>query len=572
MILENGNVFCFNIPANNSGTINATNTKVQLLLPNGLTFQSATTTLGTYNETTGIWNIGTLLSGSSESLNLCVTITDVNLSAFAIKYIISATEFDTDFLNNLGYKIISGPTCTEIVSCITDAGLDTFAGLADTPATGVGTENWILRYNATGDGVEAVDPSTIGVNTFSTLSGTIITFEDGQTFDLAHTTDTNTFATVLGTVITFADGSTLDISGTNTFATLSGTVITFPDGQTINVQDTDTTYTVGNTDQITMNLSSTNVITATFAPQPTGTEPTVLSYNPSTNTFSWSTVNTGNTSTVNGVLPTGNLIASHDDGTGNIVNIRETITSLVANIDNTNIDYIDESGNTVQVDFTNIVKNLETNTSLSLTGNFLQYVDESGVNNVIDLTGVVTVPSQVINTKSGNRIATHISSSGLGVDINESVTELTFVGDTLTFLDENGSNTVIDLSQYNTIPRSRITTATLSGANLLTLTRDDSTTITVDLSTLAGGKTVLRTDVDYLITTEDLIVVHTNIGTTIYLPSAPTSGTTHTIKQRTTGTIIDGNGNNIDGVTNYTLPLLDQSITVTYDGVEWVII
>lgn len=52
----------------------------------------------------------------------------------------------------------------------------------------------------------------------------------------------------------------------------------------------------------------------------------------------------GNTSIVSGTSPTGEIIATHDDGTGNLVNIRESVSPLTLNPTTGVATYIDESG------------------------------------------------------------------------------------------------------------------------------------------------------------------------------------------------------------------------------------
>tara|TARA_R110000851_G_scaffold53289_2_gene126380 strand:- start:112 stop:939 length:828 start_codon:yes stop_codon:yes gene_type:complete len=105
------------------------------------------------------------------------------------------------------------------------------------------------------------------------------------------------------------------------------------------------------------------------------------------------------------------------------------------------------------------------------------------------------------------------------------------------------------------------------------LTSQGSSTAPLWTTPTPTSKTTTRTDISHtILITEDLIVVHTNNDLTITLPSAPSLGDTHTVKQIVTGTIIDGNGNTIDGGASYTLPIIYQSATLTYDGTEWVII
>ena len=90
---------------------------------------------------------------------------------------------------------------------------------------------------------------TTDTNTFASISGTVVTFANGNTFDIASVdTDTNTFASISGTVVTFADGSTFDIAtvDTNTFASISGSVITFVGGSTFDIASVDTNTQLSN--------------------------------------------------------------------------------------------------------------------------------------------------------------------------------------------------------------------------------------------------------------------------------------------------------------------------------------
>ena len=54
----------FTVTATNAGPSNASGVQVTDLLPPGLTFVSATPSIGTYNSVTGVWNIGGLAGGS----------------------------------------------------------------------------------------------------------------------------------------------------------------------------------------------------------------------------------------------------------------------------------------------------------------------------------------------------------------------------------------------------------------------------------------------------------------------------------------------------------------------------
>ncbi len=68
-----GQQFNYTITATNSGAASANNVNVTDTIPAGLTFNSYTASQGTYNSTTGIWNVGTIISGASAVLQLFVT-------------------------------------------------------------------------------------------------------------------------------------------------------------------------------------------------------------------------------------------------------------------------------------------------------------------------------------------------------------------------------------------------------------------------------------------------------------------------------------------------------------------
>src|SRR5438477_280000 len=67
----------FTITVTNAGPSNATGVQVTDQLPAGLTFVSATPRAGTYNSGTGVWNIGAVAGGASETLTITATVTTV---------------------------------------------------------------------------------------------------------------------------------------------------------------------------------------------------------------------------------------------------------------------------------------------------------------------------------------------------------------------------------------------------------------------------------------------------------------------------------------------------------------
>ncbi len=69
-----GDTITYTVTISNSGPNDATGVNVTDMLPSGLTFVSATSTLGSYATTTGIWTIGNLANASSTTLTMVATI------------------------------------------------------------------------------------------------------------------------------------------------------------------------------------------------------------------------------------------------------------------------------------------------------------------------------------------------------------------------------------------------------------------------------------------------------------------------------------------------------------------
>ncbi len=72
-----GSLVTFEIVVTNSGPQNAAGVEVTDLLPNGYTYSSFTATKGTYNRTTGKWNIGSLLNSDSQTLQITAVVNPV---------------------------------------------------------------------------------------------------------------------------------------------------------------------------------------------------------------------------------------------------------------------------------------------------------------------------------------------------------------------------------------------------------------------------------------------------------------------------------------------------------------
>lgn len=98
--LENGTT-TFTVTATNLGPDDATNVVVTDLLPAGLDYVDHDVLTGTYDENTGIWNIGPLAKNVSVQLSIDVQISGVPDVGIDNTAEITGTEADTNLANNI---------------------------------------------------------------------------------------------------------------------------------------------------------------------------------------------------------------------------------------------------------------------------------------------------------------------------------------------------------------------------------------------------------------------------------------------------------------------------------------
>ncbi|MNS06832.1 Large cysteine-rich periplasmic protein omcB precursor [compost metagenome] len=69
-----GQQVTFTVAVTNNGPNAATGVTVADLMPTGFAFVSATVTVGTYNSGTGIWNVGTIANGATQTMTVTATV------------------------------------------------------------------------------------------------------------------------------------------------------------------------------------------------------------------------------------------------------------------------------------------------------------------------------------------------------------------------------------------------------------------------------------------------------------------------------------------------------------------
>jgi gliding motility-associated-like protein/uncharacterized repeat protein (TIGR01451 family) len=95
----------FTITATDYGPYNATEVTVTNLILHGYTYVSNTTTTGNYNCISGIWTIGNLKNGTSESLTLTATVNATG--SYDNTATITGNEKDGNLANNVSQTITS---------------------------------------------------------------------------------------------------------------------------------------------------------------------------------------------------------------------------------------------------------------------------------------------------------------------------------------------------------------------------------------------------------------------------------------------------------------------------------
>jgi len=116
-VVEEAEPVMFTITATNNGPDDATGIEITDVLPAGLTFVSSSTDVGTYDSGSGLWIIGSLLSGTSGTLTMTFT-TDMGTGGTTITNTATLTDLDqsdVDPSNNSASVdvLIQAPECGE---------------------------------------------------------------------------------------------------------------------------------------------------------------------------------------------------------------------------------------------------------------------------------------------------------------------------------------------------------------------------------------------------------------------------------------------------------------------------
>ena len=280
--------------------------------------------------------------------------------------------------------------------------------------------------------------------------------------------------------------------------------------------------------------------------------------------------------TINGNGTSGNPLSvangGHTHTSSNITDFNTSVTSII--------------GTTVNKTFVDAL-NVDSDTLDGANSSYyLDYVNFTNKPTIGD--GVVTFTGDSVVEVSGSFSVNDVSNSTVALAVNtaaisitesqisdlqsyltsETVTSLSLATNILTYTDETGANTDIDLSLYlDDTNLARLVNGSVDANGIATFERDDATSFTVDFSSLFDDTNLSRitsasfnnTNGDLTLTRDDATTVSVNLDGR-YLTSETDSQTLTWTSANTTLSISNGNDVNLSS-------LLDDTNT-TYDLVS----
>ena len=189
----------FTVTATSNGPSDATGVAVNDLLPVGLAFVSATPSIGSYNNTTGLWTIGALANGASATLSITAT---VNRTQAMVNQASKSAEgeVDTRGSNNTATVRLNG---TPLIDIQVSQSVDD-----DTPAIGQDVFFLVTARNA--------GPATATSVSLNSSLPAGVSFVSSTPSQGTYTSGTGTWS--VGTIAAGAS-ATLTVRMTNTVAT-----------------------------------------------------------------------------------------------------------------------------------------------------------------------------------------------------------------------------------------------------------------------------------------------------------------------------------------------------------------
>lgn len=363
-----GSRVTFEIEVTNNGPQDNSGVQVTDLLPSGYTYNEYTISTGTYNSVTGVWTLGNIVNGKSETLQIIAT---VNPSGDYLNIAeITASDLpDPDSTPNNGVPT-EDDYGTAIVTPIPQSSDLSLTKKVNNLTPLIGSQvtfEIVITNNGPQDntGVELVDllPSgytynsfTISTGTYNPITGlwTLANIVNGKSETLQLTATVNPTGDYLNIAeITASDLPDPDSTPNNGVPTEDdyATAITTPTAQSA---DLSLTKTVNNASPLVGSTVTFEIVVTNNGPQDTAGV-TVTDLLPNGYTFNGFTVSTGTYNNTSGLWTIGNLVNGKSETlqilatvnpAGNYLNTAEITSSNLPDPDST-----PNNGNTTEDDY-----------------------------------------------------------------------------------------------------------------------------------------------------------------------------------------------------------------------------
>jgi uncharacterized repeat protein (TIGR01451 family) len=133
-----GDTITFTVTLSNGGSNTASNVTVQDLLPSGLQFVSATPSQGSYNSSTGVWTVGTVTTGTAQTLVVSVRVTSSSPQTNTAS-ISHSDQPDPNTANNSASVTINPASATTTTTLVSSPNPSQFGQAVTFTATVTGT-------------------------------------------------------------------------------------------------------------------------------------------------------------------------------------------------------------------------------------------------------------------------------------------------------------------------------------------------------------------------------------------------------------------------------------------------
>ncbi|QXP60100.1 beta strand repeat-containing protein [Olleya sp. HaHaR_3_96] len=198
----------------------------------------------------------------------------------------------------------------------------------------------------------------------------------------------------------------------------------------------------------------------------------------------------------------GTLTYTDEDGVATTLNVAnlETLTTIALNTDNASIDYADEDGIVTNLNLTAIIANLEALTTIVDNNNgTLTYTDEDGVATTLDVANLETLTTIALNTdnasidyKDEDGIVTNLNLTAIIANLEALTTIVDNNDGTLTYTDEDGVATTLDIANLETLTTIALNTDNAS----IDYTDEDGIVTNLNLTAIIANLEALTTIVD----------------------------------------------------------------------------